>query len=133
MSARVVEEGDDVVVAARSSTIFSSIAGISVTKLSLIAARTNVAIRRKLSCVLRSASSRADVAPTPNTIPAVVGGSKRERSSGTFSLSLRDHCFNNGSHSLSTSGTVLPKNRGSLNASPRSFFHDFCVFGSLDS
>ena len=37
-------------------------------------ARISNAIRRSVSCVLRSASCRADVAPTPNMMPAAAGG-----------------------------------------------------------
>lgn len=125
ISALVVEDGDEVVVAESRSTIFSCIDGRSMTKLSFTVAMIRVAARRRLSCVFRSASSRADVAPTPKTIPAVVGANSRESSSGIRSLSLKLHCLKSGSQSLSTRATVFPKNLGSLKASLRSFLQDF--------
>jgi hypothetical protein len=133
MSARVLDDGEEVVVAVRSSTIFSCMVGRSAMKLSFIVARTRVAILRRLSCVFLSASIRAEVAPTPKTIPAVEGATNRDNNSGTLSLSVSVHCFSRGSQSLSTRIKVLAKNRGSLKASARSFRHDLCVFGSLES
>lgn len=133
ISARVVEDGEEVVLAERRSTTFSCMTGRSVRKLSSIVARMRVAVRRRLSCVFRSASSLADVAPTPNTIPAVVGGTSLESNSGIRSLSLKVHCLRRGSQSLSTRDTELPKNLASLNASLISFLKVFCVFGNLPS
>lgn len=127
----MVEEGEEVVVAGSSSTIFSCINGRSPTKLSSIPARISVAARRRFSCVFRSASSLADVAPTPKTIPAVAGGTIRVSISVIRSLSLMVHCFNNGSQSFSTSDTGLEKNLGSRKASPRSFFHAFWLLANL--
>lgn len=49
MSARVVDDGDEVVVAASRSTSLSWMACKSVTKLSSMVASTRVAIRRRLS------------------------------------------------------------------------------------
>lgn len=129
----MVDDGDEVDVAASSSTSLSKMVGSSATKASSAAARTNVAIRRRLSCVFLSASSLADVAPTPNTIPAVVGALMRETSSGILSLSVRIHCFNSGSHPSLTRDKFIPKKRLSLNASPTSFFQVFWLFCSLDN
>ena len=44
-------------------------------------------IRRRVVWALRSASWRADAAPTPNMMPAVVGAVRRDSNSGTRSLS----------------------------------------------
>ncbi len=93
----------------------------------------SVATLRRLSWVLRSASSLADVAPTPNTIPAVVGGVMRPRISGILSLSLMVHCLRSTSQSLWTSARFEPKKRASLKASVTSFFQPFWLLGSLDS
>ena len=119
--------------ALRSSVILSRIGGRSATKVSSLQASISVAMRRRLSCVFRSASSRAEVAPTPKTIPAVVGGVMRASSSGILSLSVTVHCFRRGSQSSWTRAKLEPKKRESLNASATSFFHDFWLFGSLES
>src|SRR3569833_910154 len=132
-SARVVDDGEDVAVAPRSSTSFSRMVGRSVTKLSLADASTSMAMRRRLSCVLRSASRRADVAPTPITMPAVVGGVMRVSISGILSLSLMVHCLSRGSQSLLIWDWLEPKNLASLKASVTSFFQAFWLLGSLES
>lgn len=129
----MVEDGEEVDVAASSSMMCSRIAGKSVTKVSMPQARTKTAIRRRLSCVLRSASSLAEVAPTPKTIPAVVGGVIRLSISVIRSLSAIVHSFNSGSQSLCTRVTDELKNLESLKASPMSFFHVFWLPGSLVS
>jgi hypothetical protein len=120
-----VDEGDDVAVAASSSTSFSVIVGNSVTKASPADARISVATLRRLSCVFLSASSLADVAPTPKTMPAVVGGVMRARMSNILSLSLVAHCRSSGSHALWTRPGSDPKNLASANASAMSFLHAF--------
>lgn len=133
MSARVVEEGEDVDVAARSSMIRSRMVGRSVTKVSVPQARISTAIRRRLSWVLRSASNLAEVAPTPKTMPAVVGGVIRLSISVIRSLSVIVHSFNRGNQSLCTKETDDPKNLESLKASPISFFQVFWLPESLVS
>lgn len=90
-SARVVEEGEEAGVAVRSSTSFSEREGSVGVNVSSGAARRRSEMRRRVSCVLRSVSWRADAAPTPNMIPAVVGADRRERSSGRRSLSVNVH------------------------------------------
>lgn len=85
--------------------------------------RIKSAIRRRFSCVFRSASSLAAEAPTPNMIPAVAGGVIRDNNSGKRSLSTSTHCRNRLIHPLLTKSTRDPKNLTSLNASPISFFH----------
>lgn len=128
-----MDDGDDVGVALSSSVNLSDMVGKSVTKASSADARMSVATRRRLSWVLRSASSLAEVAPTPNTIPAVVGGLMRLIISGIFSLSFTTHCFNKGSQSCLTKSASDEKKRASLKASLISFFQVFWLPGSLES
>jgi len=128
MSERVVELGELVAVAVRSSVNFSMSAGRSETKVSTGHASTRVAILLRLSCVFRSASNRAEVAPTPKTIPAVEGGVRRDNSSGMRSLSLAHHCLIRGKidEGMRDSGR-REKKRGSLKASETSFLQGaFC-------
>ncbi|KAF4505162.1 hypothetical protein G6O67_007138 [Ophiocordyceps sinensis] len=132
-SALVVDEGEDVGVAASSSTSLSNMTRRSATKASSAEASTSVAMRRRLSCVLRSASSLADVAPTPKTMPAVVGALMRPTTSPIFSLSESTHCRSSGSQSCRTSSGLVPKNLPSLNASPTSLLHVLWLFCSRDS
>lgn len=119
--------------AARSSTSLSNMVGMSVTKVSSADDRISVAIRRRLTCVLRSASSLADVAPTPKTMPAVVGALIRPTSSGILSLSASVHCLNRGAQPSAISSRFIPKNLESLKASLTSFFHVFWLFCNLES
>ncbi len=95
------------------------------TKESSVAAIIKQATRRRFSWVLRSASRRAEVAPTPNTIPAVVGAVMRARISGIRSLSATVHCLSRGSQAALINPLLELKNRASLKASARSFFQDF--------
>lgn len=116
-SARVIDDGDDAGVAVRSSTIFAMICGMFGVKASSGLARMRSEVRRNVVCALRSASCRADAAPTPNMIPAVVGAVSRDSSSGTRSLSDCVHCERMGSHASRIRSTGVLKNFGSLKAS----------------
>lgn len=133
ISARVVEDGEEVDVAAKSSTMRSRIVGKSVTKVSVPQAKTRAAMRRRLSCVFRSASNLAEVAPTPKTMPAVVGGVMRLSISVIRSLSVIVQSLSRGNQSLRTRLTEELKNLESLKASPISFFQVFWLPGSLVS
>jgi len=118
-------------VAVINSISFSSSARRLLTKESSGAARMIRAILRRFSCVLRSASRRADDAPTPNIMPADVGAVRREIRSGMRSLSADTHCFRRGSHPTSTSSSDVEKNLESLKPSVKSLLHDLWAAGSL--
>lgn len=91
------------------------------------------AIRRRFSWVFRSVSVRAEVAPTPNMIPADVGEVRRVKSSGILSLSTRDHCLKTGIQPSFARVKVLEqKNLESLYASAASFLQILETSGSLD-
>ena len=108
----------------RRSTIFSWRLARLTTKRSFSEAAINRAILRRLSCVFLSASSLADVAPTPNMMPAAVGDVRRESNSGIRSLSARAHERSIGSQPRFTSSCELAKNLASLNASPMSLLEN---------
>lgn len=104
------------------STIFSWMPPRLTTNMSVSADSTKVAIRRRLSCVFRSASSLAEEAPTPNMIPADVGDERRDSNSGIRSLSRSAHCRSICIQPFQTrSKEFVWKNLGSLNASATSF------------
>lgn len=133
ISERVAEEGEDAAVAVISSTSFSWIEERLTAKVSWSEARTKVAILRRLNWVLRSASRRAEDAPTPNIIPADVGADRRTRSSGMRSLSRRIHCRRIGNHPFSARAKELAqKNFESLKASATSLLQIFDASGILD-
>jgi hypothetical protein len=94
-------------------------------------ARTSRAIRRRFSCVLRSASWRADAAPTPNIMPAVVGAEILPSSSGTRSFSDCVHCARIGSQESCRSDSGAWKNLGSLKASEMSFLSNLFPCATL--
>ena len=128
------EEGEEAGVALRSSVSLSRMLGRFVTKSSSRLERRKREIRRRFSWALRSASMRAEAAPTPNTMPAEVGGMRRVRSSGIFSLSTKNHCLRIGIQpSFARVDVLAQKNRGSLYASEISFFHVLETSGSFDT
>lgn len=133
ISERVAAEGEDAAVAVISSTSFSWMEERLTAKASWSEARTKVAILRRLNWVLRSASRRAEDAPTPNIIPADVGAERRARSSGMRSLSSRTHCRSIGNQPFSARAKELAqKNFESLKASATSLLQSFDASGILD-
>ena len=123
------DEGEEAKVAFIRSMSFSWRTVRFATNVSFGATRIIVAILRKFNWVLRSASSRAEEAPTPNIKPAAVGLDKRESISGIRSLSNNDQWRNTGNHPVSTSCTGLAKNLASLNTSVTSLFQDLAASG----
>src|SRR4051794_7372634 len=89
------------------------------------------ATRRKLSCVLRSASVLADAAPTPKTSPAVVGAVIRLSNSSMRSLSFLDISDIIGNQYGWIRCIGIAKNLGSLNASDISLFQFLDACGNL--
>ena len=76
---------------------------------------------------------RADVAPTPNMMPAEVGGVRRVKNSGILSLSTRDHCLRTGIQpSLARDNVLVQKNLESLYTSEMSFLQILEISGNLD-
>lgn len=131
VSARVVEDGKEAEVALSRSISFPCKLVRFATKVSFGAARMKTAMRRRLSWVLRSASNRADDAPTPNIMPAEVGEERRVSNSGIRSFSANTSCRSMGSQPVSTKSREHEKNLESLNASVTSRFHSFAASGML--
>ena len=83
ISERVTELGEEMEDALSNSSILACSMARWGTIVSLSTARRTQVIRRRLSWVFLSASSRAAAAPTPNMIPAAVGAVRRDSSSGS--------------------------------------------------
>ena len=126
----MAEDGDVTAVADSNSTSFSSSSGILMTKVSISAASIKNAILLRLSWVFLSVSCRAEVAPTPNRTPAVVGGVILPKSSVMRSRSLMRNCRANGTQLLLTREIGDEKNLGSRKASESSFFQAFWLLGN---
>ena len=115
------------------STSFSWMPLRLTTNMSASADSSKVAILRRLSCVFRSASSRAEEAPTPNMIPADVGDERRDSNSGMRSLSKSAHCRSIGIQpSRTRSKEFVWKYLGSLSASATSFLQILDASGIRD-